>query len=290
MDQGFKGMRVITSVSFMRRLSQKAGRERKTIGFVPTMGCLHEGHASLLRKSKKENDITVLSIFVNPKQFTPTEDFARYPRDFKKDELLAKNQKVDIIFHPSAEEIYPEGYLTAVEVEGLSDILCGKFRPGHFRGVTTVVLKLLNIVSPHRLYLGQKDAQQAVIIQKMVEDLNVPVKVKVLPTVREEDGLAMSSRNAYLTAQERQEARILFEALNLATTKILSGERDSKNIVGMIRDLIRSKTQTSRIDYIECVDARSLEPLTILSGDILIALAVWFGAARLIDNICVRLP
>ncbi len=272
----------------MRRLSREAKRTNKTIGFVPTMGFLHEGHASLIRKSKKDNDLTVVSIFVNPKQFGPNEDFRRYPRDLKRDELLAKKEKVDIIFRPSAEEIYPEGYLTHVEVEELSDVLCGKFRPGHFRGVATVVLKLLNIVLPDVLYLGEKDAQQAVIIKKMAEDLNVAVKIKVLPTIREKDGVAMSSRNSYLDATRRQEAAILFKALTAAKAMILKGERDSQRAIKMIQNLIESHAPLSRIDYIECVDHKNLKPLTVLSGDILIALAVWFGQTRLIDNICVR--
>ncbi len=272
----------------MQHFIKQSKQKRKKIGFVPTMGYLHEGHASLLRQCKKENDISVLSIFVNPKQFAVNEDFEKYPRDQKKDELLAKKEKVDIIFHPSVKEIYPDGYLTSVAVERLGNYLCGKSRPGHFKGVATVVAKFLNIVLPDVLYLGQKDAQQALIIQRMIEDLNFPVKVKVLSTVREMDGLAMSSRNNYLTPQERKEAPILFQTLNSAKEKILAGEADIHSIIEMMRSTI-SKNTTGRIDYIECVNARTLEPINVLGGEVLIAVAVWFGQARLIDNLMVRI-
>ena len=280
-------MRIIRHSKTMHHLVQQTRIKGKTIGFVPTMGFLHDGHRSLFKKSKSENDLTVLSIFVNPKQFAAHEDFHHYPRDEKKDELLAKKEKVDIIFHPSIEEIYPEGYSTYVLVEKLDQVLCGKSRPGHFRGVTTVVAKLLNIVSPNILYLGQKDAQQAIIIRKMVNDLNFPVIIKILPTIRERDGLAMSSRNSYLNPSQRQEAMILFQVLHSAEEKILSGERNVKRIVGLIRMLI-TKNTLARIDYIECVDADTLHSLERLSGRVLIALAVWFGNTRLIDNITVR--
>ena len=286
-------MKIIKDINSVRRNILFAKSRGKKIGFVPTMGYLHEGHASLLRQCKKENDISVLSVFVNPKQFGPNEDFKEYPRDYKKDELLAKKEKVDIIFHPSIKEMYPDersepsGYLTSVEVERLGNCLCGKSRPGHFKGVTTVVAKLLNIVSPDVLYLGQKDAQQVVIIRTMMEDLNFPSNVKVLATVREKDGLAMSSRNRYLTPLERKEAPILFQALRSAKEKILDGERNPDRIIEMIRSMI-SKNSNGRIDYIECLKAKTLEPMIALSGEVLIALAVWFNQTRLIDNILVR--
>ncbi len=281
-------MKTIQDIQTMRGVIQRARGQKKRIGFVPTMGYLHEGHAALLRQSKKENNFSVLSIFVNPKQFGPQEDFKEYPRDFKKDELVAKKEKVDIIFYPSVEEMYPQGYRTYVEVEELSQVLCGRSRLGHFKGVATVVSKLLNIVSPDVLYLGQKDAQQTVILSKMVENLNFPVQVKVLPTVRERDGLAMSSRNSYLTEQQRKDAPILFQALSSAKTMILEGERNSQKITQSISQMI-SKNTNGRIDYIECVNARTLKPLKVSSGIVLIALAVWFGQTRLIDNLTVRI-
>ena len=280
-------MKVIRTISTLRRYIQSKKQQRKIIGFVPTMGSLHDGHAALLRRSKKENDVTVLSIFVNPKQFAAHEDFSKYPRDQKKDELLAKKENVDIIFHPSVKEMYPEGFLSAVDVESLGNVLCGKSRPGHFKGVATVVTKLLNVVSPDRMYLGQKDAQQIVILKKMVEDLNFPVKVKVVATVREASGLAMSSRNVYLNASERQEATVLYKALTAAKQKVLQGQRNPKMISQMISQMIEKHTH-GRIDYVSCLDARSLGPVTDLSQVILIALAVCFPSARLIDNVLLK--
>ena len=281
-------MKVIHSIQQIRTLVRQAKSERKKIGFVPTMGALHEGHLALLRQSKKENDLTVLSIFVNPQQFSANEDFGRYPREEKKDELLAKKENVDIIFRPSIENIFPDEYLTAVKVEKFSQVLCGKFRPGHSKGVTTIVAKLLNIVSPDILYLGQKDAQQAVIISQMITDLNFPVRVKIHPTIREKDGLALSSRNFYLNEKDRLVAPVLFQALTLAKNKILAGEREAKRIIALIQSLIQEKG-ISRIDYIECVDAKTLEPLTTLRGRIMVSLAVWLGQTRLSDNILVQI-
>lgn len=280
-------MKIITTVKSLRQTIGKFRAKNKTIGFVPTMGFLHEGHASLLKQSKKDSDITVLSIFVNPLQFGPKEDLKNYPRDIKKDELLAKKENVDIIFYPSVDEIYPTGFLTHVQVEALSEKLCGTSRPGHFRGVTTVVLKLINMVAPDVMYLGQKDAQQAIIIRKMVDDLNVPVKVKIMPTVRESDGLAMSSRNTYLTDAERKEAVVLYKALRQAEKLIRSGERNAKGIVSGIAEMIAVES-SGVIDYIECVDTTNLSSVKEIKGEALIALAVKFGRARLIDNILVR--
>ncbi len=256
------------------------------VGFVPTMGFLHEGHASLLRQSRKDNEITVLSIFVNPMQFGPKEDLKNYPRDIKKDEKLAKKENVDIIFYPSVDEIYPTGYLTHVEVADLSGRLCGESRPGHFKGVATVVLKLLNIVAPDVMYLGQKDAQQALIIRKMVEDLNVPVKIRIMPTVREKDGLAMSSRNSYLSEDERRQAAVLYEALTQARQKVRAGERSAVQLIANIRLMIEKQT-SGVIDYIQCVNTNDLLPVSKISGEVLIALAVRYGRARLIDNVIV---
>ncbi|MBL8014204.1 MAG: pantoate--beta-alanine ligase [Candidatus Omnitrophica bacterium] len=280
-------MKIITSVKSLRHTIDKFKGSGKTIGFVPTMGFLHEGHASLLRQSGRDVDVTVLSIFVNPLQFGPAEDLKNYPRDIKKDELLAKKENVDIIFYPSVDEIYPTGFLTHVYVDDLSDRLCGKSRPGHFGGVATVVLKLVNMVDPDVMYLGQKDAQQAVIVRKMLQDLNVPVKVKILPTVREADGLAMSSRNSYLSLRERREAIVLYKALNQAKTLIKNGERTAKTIVLGMAKMIQEESQ-GIIDYIQCVNAQNLSVIDVLKNEVLIVLAVKFGRARLIDNIIVR--
>ncbi|HQP12075.1 MAG TPA: pantoate--beta-alanine ligase, partial [Candidatus Omnitrophota bacterium] len=224
-------MKIITQAKTIQELSQKFRREGKTIGFVPTMGYLHDGHRSLLKACRRHNDISILSIFVNPTQFGPQEDFQSYPRDKKKDVLLAKKENVDIIFYPSEKMMYPGRYLTYIHVEKITATLCGASRPGHFRGVATVVGKLLNIVQPHRIYLGQKDAQQCVVIRQMVKDLNFPVQVRVLPTFREKDGLALSSRNAYLTAEERQEAPALYQALKMAREEIRRGETDSSRLI-----------------------------------------------------------
>lgn len=280
-------MRIVRSVKAMQHLSEAVRGRGRRVGFVPTMGALHEGHVSLLRRCRRENDLTVLSIFVNPKQFGPAEDFKRYPRPEKSDKMLAKQEKVDIIFYPSEKTMYPTGFLTSIQVRGLAGSLCGKSRPGHFEGVATVVGKLLNIVRPDVLYLGQKDAQQAVILRKMVQDLNFPVRVKICPTVRERDGLALSSRNRYLTPKERREAPVLYRSLREARRRIKAGERSAGRILGRIRSRIEKETG-GRIDYVECVDADSLKALKVIQGKALIALAVRFGTARLIDNIIVR--
>ena len=279
-------MRIITRNSSLYRAVQSARARKHTIGFVPTMGFLHDGHLSLMRHSKNENDLTVVSVFVNPKQFVSQEDLKQYPRDKKRDELLVRREKVDIMFYPTAEEMYPEGFLTYVRVEKMSGCLCGKYREGHFQGVTTIVAKLLNLVSPDTLYLGQKDAQQAVIIQTMVKDLNFPVHVKVLPTIREKDGLAMSSRNSLLTVNERKEAPVLFYALRKAEQAVRSGERSVKNIQRAIEEAIE-RSSVATVQYVECVDAQNLKSLSKLRGKVLISLAAWFGKTRLIDNIVV---
>ena len=276
-------MRVINSVKLMRAAVSQIKSRNKKIGFVPTMGALHEGHCSLIRQSRRENEATIVSIFVNPRQFGPKEDFLAYPRPEKKDILLAKNEKVDIIFRPSEKVMYPVGYLTSVLVEKLSDALCGQMRPGHFQGVATIVAKLLNIVTPNRLYLGQKDAQQAIVLKRMISDLNMPVAVKVCPIVRERDGLALSSRNVHLTDQQRRDAPILFQSLLTAKKKILSGERNAAKIIRCVRETIQ-KQRAAEIEYIACVNAETLSPLPLLHGKIMVALAVKFGKTRLIDN------
>lgn len=280
-------MRIIRSAVQLRRVLNAARRKAKTIGFVPTMGCLHDGHAALMRRAKKDHDLCVVSIYVNPKQFAPHEDFRHYPRDLRRDLALARKEKVDIIFLPSDNVIYPKGYLTYIDVEKLSRALCGKFRPGHFKGVATVVAKLLNIVQPHVLYLGQKDAQQVVVLKTMVRDLDLPVAVKVVPTIRDKDGLAMSSRNVYLSPQQRREATVLYRALWIAKARIKSGERSVSAIVRLITQTIRRESG-GKVQYVACVDALTLKPFKTLKGSTLIALAVFFGATRLIDNVTVR--
>lgn len=280
-------MRIFKKISpFQKHLHQKKQAGAR-VGFVPTMGALHDGHLSLVRKSRRENDITVVSVFVNPAQFGPSEDFRRYPRPAKKDILLLKKENADIIIYPSVEEMYPRGYQTFVEVKGLGQALCGHSRPGHFKGVATVVCKLLNIVAPDRIYLGRKDAQQVEIIRKMISDLNMPVKVKTGVTVREADGLAMSSRNRYLTPRQRQEAPALYRLLREARKSIMDGERRAPVIGRKIRAGVKRQT-SGRVDYIECVNSKSLVPVKNLKGKILIAVAVHFGKARLIDNITVN--
>lgn len=289
-------MQVIRSVKSLQRLIQKAKARSQRIGFVPTMGALHDGHASLMRRCRKDNSLAVVSIFVNPKQFGPREDFRKYPRMEEADRILAKKAGVDILFCPSENEMYPDDHLTYIDVEKITKPLCGRSRPGHFRGVATVVGKLLNMVMPDVLYLGQKDAQQALIIKRMIRDLNFPVQVKVCPIVRDADGLALSSRNRYLTEKQRREAVILYQSLREAKKRILEGERRAPlsgrlrtgKIAGMIRSRVTRNT-SGRIDYVECVDAETLESLTRAGGKIMIALAVHFGKTRLIDNMIVSL-
>lgn len=279
-------MKVIRNIHQMYQFSRKAGLKGKTIGFVPTMGALHKGHLSLIRQAHQENDIVVVSIFVNPAQFGAKEDFKHYPRPIKKDISLCKEEGVDFIFYPTASRMYPDGFRTYVNVEELSDCLCGESRPGHFKGVATVVTKLFNIVLPDVAYFGQKDAQQAVIIKKMLYDLNMPVKIKVLPTVREKDGLALSSRNVYLNERERKDAVVLFNSLNLARDLINRGVRDTAKIIGLMKQLIYKK-KSAKIDYISIVDTDNLKPLKKISAKALVALAVWIGKMRLIDNMVI---
>ncbi|MEW6087974.1 MAG: pantoate--beta-alanine ligase [bacterium] len=275
-------MKIIKKVSLMQKYSLK-WRDKKKIGFVPTMGYLHEGHLSLLKRACGENDIVILSIFVNPIQFGPKEDYGKYPRDFKRDEKIAEKAGVDVIFYPSRPDMYPEGYKSYVEVKDLQDYLCGKSRPGHFRGVATVVLKLFNIIQPYNAYFGQKDAQQAIIIKQMVKDLNIPLNIKILKTFREKDGLAMSSRNSYLSEKERRAALILSKTLLEIKKDILSGERDAALLSRKAGRLIK-KEPLSKPDYFSFVNERTLVPVQKLSGNILAAAALWIGKTRLVDN------
>ncbi|HOQ00437.1 MAG TPA: pantoate--beta-alanine ligase [Acetivibrio clariflavus] len=280
-------MRLINKISDLKVIIKSNKSMGKTIGFVPTMGYLHEGHLSLAKRSVQENDFTVMSIFVNPTQFGPNEDFERYPRDLERDLALAESVGVDIVFAPSVEEMYPEGYKTYVNVEDITGVLCGRSRPGHFRGVTTVVNKLFNIVEPDKAYFGQKDAQQVVVVKKMVKDLNMNLEVIACPIVREPDGLAMSSRNTYLSSEERKAALILSKSLFEAEELIKQGERSGKKIAEYIEGRIKTE-KLAEIDYVEVVSADSLEKLEELKGSVLIALAVKFGKTRLIDNIIVE--
>ncbi len=277
-------MKVVTGVAGMKSLAAKWRAEGKKIGFVPTMGYLHEGHLSLVRESKKRADVTVVSIFVNPAQFGPTEDFKKYPRDLEKDSAYLEKGGVDCLFYPAAAEIYPPGYRTYVEVRGLQDRLCGKSRPGHFQGVATVVLKLFEIVGPDLAFFGAKDAQQVLIIGKMAVDLNLDTEVVTCPIVREPDGLALSSRNAYLSSEERKAALVLSISLRWAERAIAAGERDAAKVIAGIRAAIEAEP-LARVDYVEAVDPVDLEPVAEIRGEVLIALAVFIGSTRFIDNV-----
>lgn len=279
-------MREIKKLKEMQAFSLKAKQRGKTICLVPTMGYLHEGHLSLVEAAKKKGDITVVSIFVNPLQFGPSEDLARYPRDLARDKKLLKNFEVDVLFLPAASQLYPDDFKSFVEVEGLSKKLCGRTRPTHFRGVTTIVAKLFNLVMPDFTFFGEKDYQQQIIIKKMVRNLNFPVQIISLPTIREFDGLAMSSRNQSLAPKERASATVLYRALLLAKQEIEKGEKDPHRLLLRMRSLIGTEP-TVRLDYIAIVDPHSLEDKKRLDGQSLIALAAYLGKARLIDNIAV---
>lgn len=259
-------------------------RRKRTIGFVPTMGCFHEGHLSLFRRAKKESDVVIVSLYVNPTQFSPAEDYRRYPRNFKRDAMLARSEGVDILFNPSDRQIYPKDFSTFVYNDFLSAILEGKSRPVHFRGVATILTKLFHWVMPDRVYLGQKDYQQALIVRGMVKDLNFPVTVKILPTVREKDGLAMSSRNLYLTPSERRRAPALFSALRQGRDMVLSGTRSSTEILKKLRSYLR-RTPGVRLDYLEIVDPVTLGKMKEARKKALLVGAVWVGKTRLIDNL-----
>ncbi|OGL44922.1 MAG: pantoate--beta-alanine ligase [Candidatus Schekmanbacteria bacterium RBG_16_38_11] len=276
-------MKIVKLKKEMKKIAEGLRKSRCSIGFVPTMGFLHQGHMSLVEQAKKDCDKVVVSIFVNPIQFGKGEDFKSYPRDISSDFLKCKNGGADIIFLPSTEDIYPKGFQTYVDVSRLSKYLCGISRPGHFAGVATVVLKLFNIVKPHRAYFGEKDYQQILIIKQMVTDLDVDVKIINMPIVREADGLAMSSRNRYLTKVQRERARILNDALGMGERLIKEGERNPKKVVKELRGMILSQ-KIGEIDYISICAPDTLEELVEIRGKVLIALAVKIGRARLIDN------
>uniref|UniRef100_A0A7V5XFK6 Pantothenate synthetase n=1 Tax=Thermodesulfobacterium geofontis TaxID=1295609 RepID=A0A7V5XFK6_9BACT len=280
-------MEVVKEISKMKEISKAWKKVNYKVSFVPTMGFLHEAHLSLVRKAKELGDKTVVSIFVNPLQFGPKEDFKEYPRDLERDLALLEKEKVDVVFIPETEEMYPSDFQTCVEVTKLTTGLCGAFRPGHFKGVTTVVLKLFNIVNPDIAIFGEKDYQQLQVIRQMVKDLNLDVEIVAYPTVREKDGLAMSSRNIYLSSEERESASALYKALLLAKELIKGGERDSHKIKKEMEKFIHSFPFT-KVQYIEFVDPSTLEPVKEIEKPVVCALAVFVGKARLIDNMLIR--
>lgn len=282
-------MRVVTTIKEMREIIREKKAEQVSIGFVPTMGYLHDGHIALIRRARAENDIVVVSIFVNPLQFEPDEDFDIYPRDLERDKKISAREKVDFIFHPSAEEMYPGTLSVKVIVQDRTDVLCGKSRPGHFDGVATVLTKLFHIVQPDRVYMGMKDAQQVAVVEGLISDFNFPIELIPVDTVREEDGLAKSSRNVHLTPEEREQAPHLYKSLLEAKKLILEGERDEVKIVSHMRDYITEKTNAD-IDYIEIYSFPQLKKLDRLEGRMIIALAVKFSKVRLIDNIVLTVP
>jgi len=279
-------MKIIDNISRMSTFVKMMKKEGKSIGLVPTMGYLHEGHMSLVRSAKKNADVVVMSIFINPLQFGPKEDLEKYPRDIRHDEGLAREAGVDVIFYPSMKDMYPEGYATYVTVDKLTDMLCGESRPGHFKGVATVVTKLFNIIKPDVAYFGQKDMQQALIIKKMVADLNMGVDVKIMAIIREKAGLAMSSRNIYLSEAERKDALVLYQSLKLAANMVKQGERDARKVLRAMEGMIKQKP-AAKIDYIRAVNTKDLRDVKSISGETMIALAVFFGQTRLIDNIII---
>ena len=276
-------MIVLEKINELRDKVKEWKSQGLKVGFVPTMGYLHEGHESLIKRASEENDKVVVSIFVNPIQFGPKEDLSTYPRDLERDSKVCERAGANIIFHPENEEMYFNDFSAVVDMNGLTSGLCGKSRPTHFRGVCTVVTKLFNIVAPDRAYFGEKDAQQLAVIKRMVRDLNIDIEIIGCPIVREKDGLAKSSRNTYLSTEERRAAIILNKALNIAKENIKDGERISSNIINTIKDIIESE-KLARIDYIEVVDSFSMESVDKIEKSVLVAIAVFIGKTRLIDN------
>lgn len=276
-------IRIFQTIAELRTALQTERMVGRFIGFVPTMGALHAGHARLIETSARECDITVVSVFVNPTQFNVQSDFDRYPRTLETDVSLSESAGAAIVFAPSNDEMYPEPLDTHVDVDRLTEHLCGAFRPGHFRGVATVVLKLLNIVQPSRAYFGEKDAQQLAVIRRLVADLNVPVEIAAVPTVREADGLAMSSRNRRLPAEERGTAPLLYKALLGVKKALLEGENDAQNAKKVAFSVLENAP--IRVEYLEIVDSCDLQPIQKIDGPVLIAIAAWLGDTRLIDNL-----
>lgn len=281
-------MKVITSIQDMQLEIKKQKSQLKSIGFVPTMGFLHEGHLTLIKKARQENDVVVLSIFVNPLQFGPGEDYDSYPRDFGRDQTLAEGEQVDFLFYPSAQEMYPSSPSIKITVEDRTDVLCGKSRPGHFDGVATVLTKLFNIVMPERAYFGQKDAQQVAVVDGLIKDFNFPIELRPVEIIREQDGLAKSSRNINLLPVERIQAPVLYRSLQNAKAAIENGEREPEKISELISKLIIADTN-AQIDYVEVYSYPQLKPLEKVTGTVIIALAVKFSSVRLIDNLILKI-
>ena len=277
-------MEVVQTVNDVRKALLSARKSGTVIGLVPTMGALHAGHEALIEAARRKCGVVVVSIFVNPLQFGPNEDYQRYPRALVKDLGICRRHGADIVFNPSVDEMYRTPQLTFAEVTRVSEDLCGKFRPGHFRGVATVVLKLFNIVRANRAYFGEKDMQQLAVIRRMVADLNVPIEIIGVPTVREADGLAISSRNEYLNPAERRVAPVLYHALQEAAGRIRSGERDAAKVRETAMAILRAEP-LMRVEYVEIVDPSEIQPLSTISGPVGIAAAVWIGGTRLIDNV-----
>ncbi len=277
-------MEVITKINEVQTRLLSFKERKESIGFVPTMGALHDGHISLMRSARKENDELIVSIYLNPTQFDNNEDFDKYPRQLDKDIEIIRKENADVVFAPSNEEMYPNGFCTNVRQNRLTEALCGRVRLGHFNGVTTIVTKPFNIIKPDRAYFGQKDYQQSAVIKRLVADLNMNIDIKVCPTVREEDGLALSSRNKRLNLEERQSALCLYGSLLKARTMFDSNIRDTKNITKEMTSVIK-KTKHTKIDYISIVNECTLEELSLIDGKALAAVAVWIGNTRLIDNI-----
>lgn len=276
-------MKIVSTVNDVRNTVKEWKKNGLKVGLVPTMGFLHEGHLSLIKKAVLENDKVVVSVFVNPTQFGPNEDFEAYPRDLNKDAALCEEAGADLIFHPEPEEMYPDGFCSSVNMTGLTDALCGKSRPIHFQGVCTVVSKLFNIVAPDNAYFGEKDAQQLAIIKRMVKDLNFDIKITGCPIIREEDGLAKSSRNTYLNPEERQAAIVLSKAVKCGRSLVEGGEKDSAVILKEMKSIIENEP-LARIDYVEIVDMNTMKNIDKVKGDVLCAMAVYIGKTRLIDN------
>ena len=277
-------MKIATTVAEVREIVKGWRAAGETVGLVPTMGFLHAGHQSLIAASVKGNDRTVVSVFVNPTQFGPNEDLASYPRDLDRDAALCESTGADLIFHPEPSEMYPEGFVTYVDMNGLTNHLCGLSRPVHFRGVCTVVSKLFNIVQPDRAYFGQKDAQQLAVVKRFVKDLNMPLEIVGCPIVREEDGLAMSSRNTYMNEEERKAALILSQSIRLGEQMVKDGERSAEAVKSAMTSLIESEPM-AEIDYVEVVDGLTMESVETIKGEILCAIAVKINnKVRLIDN------
>lgn len=281
-------MKVITTIHEMQLEINKQKNQSRSVGYVPTMGFLHEGHLTLIKKARNENDVVVLSIFVNPLQFGPDEDYDSYPRDFERDRALAESEHVDFLFFPSVEEMYPSSPSIKITVEDRTNVLCGKSRPGHFNGVATVLTKLFNIIMPHRAYFGLKDAQQVAVVDSLIKDFNFPIELRPVEIIREQDGLAKSSRNVNLRPDERLQAPVLYKSLQAARKSIENGERNAQNITRIVSNIIETETN-GLIDYVELYSYPQLKLLEQLSGTVIIAIAVKFSTVRLIDNLIIEI-